>query len=614
MATLAVLIWFILRQKTPYSKTAQILLIVSFSASASIVFCDMVKNCLINEAGIVPFTSVAGFSAIFITAITVESTALVLYRSSRKSFFSRRISILSYVYRGYIISLLVLTWVFSPWKVQEAPNLFGGITYIPALEGWYLAALLTTFFIFIAYPCTLFILSSQKRIEKSTSEGLAWLGASWMSIGSTLIIFNGLIRYFGFETVEAGYLLNGFYFAVIAHHFKKASVLEEFFYTLRRSPLINEGEHLVLFYSSKIDKMSIFSPYIQKGLLGGDRVVYVYPDEEAETVRTRLKECGVEVEKHENKRNLLLMSLSEAYIPNDVLDEERLMHFWAWLKADTKKKGYKHERDLFDLGNLSFLKNEEEMRKYFGYLRKANEQLMDPFLIEIRAVDAENLSEKSLQKFKFLSTKSMDLLEHLDQFSKGLGRSHRGVVGEIFLCEFDPTSNYEKAVKDFVTECLANTEPVVVFTRKGSGLHLDLKDNRNVRLFVLTLDISTPQADVSENEILLPANNTSLLLDTLNRTLEAYPYNNFNVVFSNLSELVFLIGFKETYNFLRYALEILAAKNATALFLFNPSAHDPAVVSSLKSLFNNQIEYNEKGLNTVKLSEPLVEMQMEVVQ
>ncbi|MEA2089348.1 MAG: MEDS domain-containing protein [Thermoproteota archaeon] len=614
MATLAVLIVSILRQKTPYFKTAQILLTVAFSASALVVFCDMTKNYLINELWIAPYASVIGLSAVFITAITVEHAALTLYYPSRKSFFSGKLPILSYVYKGYIISVLILTWVFTPWQTQEVPNLFGGTVYIPVYEGWYLTALLVTFLIFIAYPCTLFILSGQKRTEKSASDALTWLGACWMSVGSTLIIFNGLIRHFGFETVEAGYLLNGFYFAVIAYCFKKVTVLEEFFDTLRRSPLISEGEHLVLFYSSKIDKMSIFSPYVQKGLLRGDKVVYVYPDEEADTVRTKLKECGIDVEKHENKGSLLLMSLSEAYVPNDVLDEEGLIQFWAWLKADTKKRGYKHERDLFDLGDLSFLRTEEEKERYFAYLKEASEQLMDPFLIELRAVDAENLSENLLQKFKFLSTKSMDLLEHLDQFSRVLGRTHQEIVGENILCEFDPASDYENIVKDFITESLANTEPTVVFTRKGSSLHLDLRNKKNVRLFILTLGISVPQADVSENEILLPANNTSLLLDTLSRTLEAYPYSNFSVVFSNLSELIFSIGFKETYNFLRYALEILAAKNATALFLFNPSAHSPAVVSSLKSLFNNQIKYNEKGLETVKLSESFVEMQMEVPQ
>jgi len=121
-----------------------------------------------------------------------------------------------------------------------------------------------------------------------------------------------------------------------------------------------------------------------------------------------------------------------------------------------------------------------------------------------------------------------------------------------------------------------------------------------VKFFCSTQQFSIPK-EFSENEVLLPAGDTSLMLSVLDKTLKAYPQSAINVVF-DLSDLVLSIGFDKTYLFLKYAVEILASPRNTVLFLLNQTAHDPKVASSLRSLFSDQISFGKQGIQTVKLS------------
>ncbi len=367
---------------------------------------------------------------------------------------------------------------------------------------------------------------------------------------------------------------------------------------------LSEGEHLVVFYTKKVDKWKLFSTYIKQGLREGDRVIYAYSNNDVEIVRTRLEENGIDIEKHEKNGSLVLLSVSHIYIRNGIIDKGQLINFWNDLKADTKKGGFKHERDLFDMDDLSFLGDQKE--QYFEYLREANKQLMDPYMIELRAVNIEDISPQLIQEFKFLSTKSMDLIEHSDKFSKKIGVNHKDVTGRNLLFEFDPASNYEQAIRDFVLEASANAEMVIIFTYKGSTIYTLLKGHANVSFLLMTQLASTPKTDKNSEETLVPSNNTSILLDTLNKTVKGHAEGNINFIFDNLTSLILQVGFEKTYNFARYASEMLNSVQATAIFLLSPSAHDHKVASALRSLFSNQVNFEKGELEIVKLPEVLI--------
>lgn len=608
-AVLATLIIFFVRQKGSYFKSVQILLVVAFSAVASIVLNSMIKNYIIKESWIILPYALWGISAAIIAALAVEQTAFMLFKKHRtanqRSGFSDKINVVSFFFKAYAFTLLIVTWILTPWQIQyDVPNIWGNFVYGVAYDPWFMLILGGFLAAIIAYPCMVMLLLSRKCDDKRVSDTLWWLGICFAGSAATLMFFQVLVRSLNIELIEISSLFHILYYGIIIYYFKQTTTLESLFSITLPSLRLREGEHLVVFYNSKVDKWKLFSMYIQQGLSEGDRVIYAYSNVDSVMVKAKLKEQKIDVEKHEENGSLVLMHISQVYMRNGIIDKRQLINFWNDLKTDTERRGFKHERDLFDMGDLSFLGDQKE--NYFKYLREANTQLMDPFMIELRAVNIEKMSPQLIQEFKFLSTKSMDLLEYSDKFSKRIGVNHRHVLGRNLLLEFDPAADYEEAIRDFVLEASANAETVIIFTSRGSVIYKILSKQENVKFLLLTQLVSVPKTDKYTGEILIPANSTSLLLDALNKTVKNHPDGNFNLVFDNLTSLILQVGFEKTYNFVRYTLEMLSSINATAIFLLNPNAHDKKIVSSLRSLFSNQVTFEKGGLEIIKLPETLM--------
>jgi hypothetical protein len=229
---------------------------------------------------------------------------------------------------------------------------------------------------------------------------------------------------------------------------------------------------------------------------------------------------------------------------------------------------------------------------------------MTPKKLETKVMGVTSTSEKLVKSFIeefFIPEITPITRDRQHEFSKTFGLSHQQMVGKRMLFEFDPSSHYERVIQVFATEALAHREPIVIFTRRGTAIHSSLSEQKGVKFFCLTQQVSAPK-EFSENEMLLPSNDTSLMLDIFDKTLKAHPQGVVNVVFDSLSDLVFIVGFEKTYRFMRYAVEMLASPRNTVLFLLNQHAHDPQVMSGLRGLFSDQISFGEEGIQTVKLS------------
>lgn len=373
---------------------------------------------------------------------------------------------------------------------------------------------------------------------------------------------------------------------------------------------VRGGEVAIATYASAADKAKTITAFIREGLERGERIFYFYPDEENETLRTDLKEHGLDVEKHERDGNLYMKSLTEHFMPEGCFDKDRSIQFLLKHRAKAKKQGYK-VREIEDVGDFSFLKG--QWQRYLDYwndprwgVRSGVGVIYEPFIIELTAVNVGSMSDMQtrdiLESFgggKRPHIKFIDLLGHANAFSKKIDTTHEKLLGCKFLLEFDPTSNYEVIVKDFAKEAMANVEPVVVFTANTSSVRTCLAKQRAVKFFLMSVSTST-QESISENEILLPANNTALALDSLSKVLETYVAENIFLVFDNLSELIRSIGLEKTYCFLHYMLDLVSSARVTALFLFNAGAHVSQVTSCLRELFPNQLMYEEKQLKVIK--------------
>jgi len=394
---------------------------------------------------------------------------------------------------------------------------------------------------------------------------------------------------------------------------------------LNVGPVLNigEGESAILTYISATDKMKVFSTFMREGLENGDAVSYVYPDEESKTVRAKLTEHGIDVEKHEKDGALHLRSLREYFISNGKLNYEKAvidgLNWWA----EAKGKGYSHVRDISDLGDFSFFNGQWQKYVTCHWLdprwddpnvsewvvsKRAVGVVYEPFIMEITAINVERMTEKqvnellkSFGKGSFARAKFIDLLEHVNVFARSIGLDHERLVGRKILLEFDPASNYEKVVDSLAKESMANVEPLFVFASSASSIHAGLAEQPTIKFFLTSISTSTPKSS-SENAVILPAKNTPLILDSLSKILETYVDANVCFVFDILSDLLISMGPEKTSTFLRHALDMLSSEKVTSLFLLNTSAHQTEVVSSLRNLFSNQLTYDKNGLEVVKTS------------
>jgi hypothetical protein len=397
------------------------------------------------------------------------------------------------------------------------------------------------------------------------------------------------------------------------------------FDVLKTNSVLNlkEGESIIVTYTSAADKMKIFSAFIREGLENGDAVDYFYPDKENETVRAKLKEYGINVKKYEKIGTLFMISLTENFMSNGKIDYKKAVNAGLNRWAETKRKGYKHMRDIEDLGDFSFVNgqwqkyvkdywldprwNDPDVSEWVES-REAVGVVYTPFLKEITAVNVEHMTEtevaellKAFGEGSTVAAKHIDLLEETGSFSRLIGLDHERLIGRKLLLEFDPASNYEKIIGSLAKESMANVEPIFVFTSSTSPIHSSLTEQPAIRFFLTSLSTSTPKS-TSENKVLLPAKNMPLILDAISKVLETYKDANICFVFDILSELLTTIGRERTFTFLRHALDMLSSEKTTSLFLFNSSAHEPKMVSQLRTLFSNQLVYDKNGLEVVKTS------------
>lgn len=164
------------------------------------------------------------------------------------------------------------------------------------------------------------------------------------------------------------------------------------------------------------------------------------------------------------------------------------------------------------------------------------------------------------------------------KFSKALGLEHEVLKGKKILLEFDPSTRYERLVRDFVLESISHKEKAVILTKKGSAIQRALEGDQGVELLDLT-----PQTMLSP-------------------ILQSHAGTPLSLVYDSLTDLSLSTDAQTAYKFARSALELLSDPRTSALFLLNPTAHEQRDVSSLKGLFSSHITYEMKGVTNVRIA------------
>ena len=177
-----------------------------------------------------------------------------------------------------------------------------------------------------------------------------------------------------------------------------------------------------------------------------------------------------------------------------------------------------------------------------------------------------------------------EVKRHLDRvreskFSKHLGLEHAAVHGKKILFEFDPSTAYERLVRDFAMECSCRNEKTLILTKKGSAIEQAVGGDEGLEV----INITPPTTIISS-------------------VLGEHSEGALSLVYDSLSDLALCVDPQAAYRFAQNSLGLLSDSRITALFLLNTSAHEERDVYSLRGLFSSQLAYGKQGITMVRVS------------
>jgi hypothetical protein len=170
---------------------------------------------------------------------------------------------------------------------------------------------------------------------------------------------------------------------------------------------------------------------------------------------------------------------------------------------------------------------------------------------------------------------------HLDQarmnkFSRQLGFEHDKLRGKKILLEFDPSTRYDRFIRDFALESVSNNEAAIILTKKGSAVQRALEGETGVELIDLKTDLM------------------------LSPILEKHREGSLSLVYDSLTDLALSQKPQAAYMFAHSAISRLVSPTITALFLLNSEAHDSKEVYSLRGIFNDHVTYGKQGVTVTR--------------
>ena len=399
---------------------------------------------------------------------------------------------------------------------------------------------------------------------------------------------------FGYASASFGYSLLGIvHFAcvillfVAVTAFKRPTFLRAFLGlvpSLGPNPAVMRGDQIVLIYENDDVKMTPIARFVNEGVNQQNRVLYFHSNDEG-TAREELSRNGVDVKHNLTKGNLRLPSIDSLYQGENLLDEEAAIGQCQELANETRALGKNGLRIVIDYGDTT----KRPYQKFVNHIADARWATPDHY-VQVMMTFANRAFEDEKATLDLLKSKVpvIDLTESTDVFSRTVGLSHDEIAGQKILLEYDPLSGYEKILRALASEAASNFERVILFTRKESPIHSAMEDELGLKMFVLTSRVSYPKIE-SENVVLIPAFDSSLILDSMNKTIEAYAATPFTMIFDNISHQIFTVGTERAHSFVRQALELMVSNRITGVFLLNYPAHDAKTVSMFENLFDLEL-------------------------
>jgi hypothetical protein len=440
-----------------------------------------------------------------------------------------------------------------------------------------------------AFTLYSFVVLSRLRSQLKDREvrGALRIIARCFATIATMLLFGYALSSFGYSLLGLVNLVGVILLIVAVTAFKRPTFLKAFLGlvpSLGPNPAVMRGDQIVLIYGNHEAGITPIARFVNEGVNQQNRVLYFHSTDEA-TAREELLRNGVDVKHALTKGDLRLPSIDSLYQGENLLDEEAAIGQCQELTNETRALGKKGLRIVLDYGDST----KRPYQKFVNHIADPRWTTPDHY-VQVMMTFASRAFENEKTTLELLKSKVpvIDLTESTDVFSRTVGLSHDQIAGRKILLEYDPLSGYEKILRTLATEAASNFERVILFTRKDSPIHSAMEDQPGLKMFVLTSRVSYPRVE-SENVVLIPAFDSSLILDSINKTIEAYAATPFTIIFDNISHQIFTIGTERAHSFVRQGLELMVSDKITGVFLLNYPAHDPKTVSMFENLFDLEL-------------------------
>jgi hypothetical protein len=526
-----------------------------------------------------------------LTAISIGFASYLLKESEGKGGFTELSRFLKRPPRALLLFLLIsIGWataalIWQPFTVNSLMT-NGEYIYYFSYQTWYLLAGSLLLASFIAFPVFSFYKQSRRLQDPKASGSIRLISICWACFG--------LITFFQ-EAFAGGYaslvkslssLTDGALFVLVSFALREPTILSRIVTggeMVLQAVSSSAEEDTVVLYNTESDRKRLVERFVDEGVTTGQDVVFYVTKSEVPFYRAILKGTATD---HSRQKGPRVTIQSIDFGAGEALSD------WTFPPGFHRSK-----RELVDLGELSL----DQCNLIISKVRSFDNLPGPRRRPRIWALNVEEAQSGTLEALREANPRARvrDLAFQQDSFSKLLNTKHQELSGSRILLEYDPTSNYEDAVQKFAGEFQANVEPIAIFTSVGSPTFRQFRGQHNLRMFAFSTKTSTP-SKISEELVLLPERDTSLLLDAVDKLLQANRGRLVGMVFDVFTDLILFQGFEKGYGVLSSVVEMSESESASTLVLINLTALDERSLNGIRGLFRSQAKYDMAGFRMIR--------------
>ena len=528
---------------------------------------------------------------IVLTAVSIGFASYLLRESEGKEGFTELTKFLMRPPKALLAFLFVsAVWATSAliWQPFTVNSLVsnGETIYYFSFQDWYILVGFLLLASFIALPVLSFYKQSRRVQDPKASSSIRLISICWACFGIITFFQAAVTGAYASLVKSFVSLTDGALFVLVSFALREPTILSRIVAggeVIFQAVSSSSEEDTVVLYNTESDRKRLVERFVDDGIATGQELVFYVIKSEVPFYRAILK--GTATDRSYAKETQITIQ-SVDFATGNVMNDM------------TVPPGFhRSKRELVDLGELTL----DQCNLIISKVRSLDNLPGPKRKPRIWALNVEEAQSGTLEALRQANPKARvrDLALQQDSFSKLLNAKHQALSKSRILLEYDPTSNYEDAVQKFAREFQANVEPIAIFTSMGSPTFRQFRGQHNLRMFTFSTKTSTP-SKVSEEHVLLPERDTSLLLDAVDKLLQANHGRLVGMVFDVFTDLILFQGFEKGYGVLSSVVEMSESESASTLVLINFTALDERSLNGIRGLFRSQVKYDMNGFKVVR--------------